>query len=690
MEDASGNPGKESDEAEDLETKVFGHENSPPTTDTAGRAPEDGKANPEYGGNKKEGEMEVEEPDTGTGKEMQLEEATEKPDTGTGSELPPGRVQSRTSRSSDRSSYKEIQEEEAKGSPEPEEEIAPPEEVTEPPSPEATTAPSPRTAGTKGYPSILGGVRRESSSTIYKLSREALDTVAADALQKGISVAMQTDRSWIYDQIFKKKAPKFKRQRIPPENDIYAVLSQDLSSLEILCDMEFKEDFLKLFQESLHTLSSVGPPTILAYRRESSRKDLEIAIERDYQATCQYCGSPLRDIPSFESLEELADYGPLFCCQHCRDLHEFLVNERRRYAKQDLEQIAIAPHKAHGSKAEREQAKEKARQRMRERQMARQFAYAATEQEKETVPVHSMIEYNKQLRTISYSMAQMSPSLTSWTKIPLSAVEKQASEDITYNISCCDFTIAGGKLLKNQFLQQYYKNGVKFLTIFPDGSAQIFYPSGNLAIIVVQKKENTGYICIVQEDRPENPDIQGVFESSGKGTCYHPNGIVWINITIRGGHYSDQDGNRVRTWIWPNHLHKRSPTVEFKPVFLSLNLNVGVRILGQDKIAISFLAMGKQARINVGTKVEPSADHHPLPKHVSEEDLLLFACRIKILKIFDRLHGCLEFPTNDRWTKLETPSYLSKKSLQLMYLCRECEVNSALDGLITAIVNSPT
>lgn len=53
------------------------------------------------------------------------------------------------------------------------------------------------------------------------------------------------------------------------------------------------------------------------------------------------------------------------------------------------------------------------------------------------------------------------------------------------------------------------------------------YPSGNLAIIVVQKDENGGYICIVQEDKREKPEIQAVFDSCGKGTCYHPNQIVW-------------------------------------------------------------------------------------------------------------------------------------------------------------------
>ncbi|KAF7243312.1 Glutamate-rich protein 6, partial [Varanus komodoensis] len=465
---------------------------------------------------------------------------------------------------------------------------------------------------------------------------------------------------------------------------IYDVLPQDLSCLDILCDVEFKEDFLRLFEGSLHTLSSVGPPTILAYRPETSREDIHIEFEKHYPENCEFCGSPLRNFPSFQSLEQIAEYG-----NQCRDLHEFIVNEKKRYAKDGVELINIAPHQAHGSEAERQLAKERARQRQQERQMAKQFAFIPTDEERDIFPVHSP-DYSKQLTTISYCLSQERSCLTGWTRVPLQMDEELSlGEDITYSVSCCDFTIAGGKLVKNQFLQQYYKNGVKFLTMFPDGSAQIFYPSGNLAIIIVKKTKQEGYVCIVQEDKPENAEIQAVFDSCGKGTCYHPNGLVWINITIQGGHYSDEAGNKVKAWIWPNNLQKHNPSVSFKPVFLSLNLNVGVRILGQDKVAISFLSMGKQARINIGTKVKPLADHHPWPKDVSQDDLLLFASRIKILRIFAKLHGCLDFPSNEWWTKLQLPSYLLKRAVKLISLCKECEINSALDKLITEIVNSP-
>ncbi|KAM6442565.1 glutamate-rich protein 6 isoform 2-T2 [Liasis olivaceus] len=682
----------------DPDNKDAGKGYASPEADNSDNAPEDSVIIPEHESRK-----------------MELNEITEESQLATGSEDHPGRVKSATPVPPARSS-KEIQVGETSDSPEMRSDMASSEGIMELSSPGTAGTSTLSTGGTKGFPKILGRVRRES-----EISREALDTVAADMPQRplGISVSMQTDVSWIYDHIYKKKSPKGKQGELhpengerekrmlielgwffspvfsaptqqgefPPENDIYAVTPQDLSCLDILCDTEFREDFLKLFQESLRTLSSVGPPTILAYRPESSRGDVHIEVQKEYPETCEFCGSPLRSTcPAGKSRTFAFQF---FCCKQYRELQEFIVNEKKRYPKK-MEMIDIGPHQAHGSEAERQQAKERARQRLRERQMAKQFAFMAVEAEKNALPVH-VPEYNKQLRTLSFYLSQETPSSASWTRIcqPIIKETKSVTPDNTYSISYCDFTIAGGKLAKKQFLQQYYKNGVKFLTMFPDGTAQIFYPSGNLAIIVIQKNENAGYICIVQEDKHEKAEIQAIFDSCGKGTCYHPNKIIWINITIRGGHYSDQAGNKVKTWIWPNNLQKHNPRVAFKPIFLSLNLNVGVRILGQDKITISFLAMGKQAKINVGTKVEPLAEHHPWPKYVAEDDLLLFANRLKILRIFAKLHGYLDFPASDWWTKLELPSFLLKQTLKLIYLCKECEISCALDRLIMAIVNSP-
>ncbi|XP_053246249.1 glutamate-rich protein 6 isoform X1 [Podarcis raffonei] len=671
MDGASGKSEKDGEEArEDPDSKDIGREQLPPEAVHSGRAPEIVVTVSEF-----------------YNSEMEPEETVERREIGTGPEDHPGRDKSGPSTSPARS---ESPEGTVDSSQKPGLDIAPFERPAEFSSPETTDSLS-SSKGSKGHPAILGGIRRESSAG-YHLRREALGAVAVDQSGKllGRSVSMQTDKSWLYDR-YKKRHPK--EDKLRPENDIYAVWYEDLSCLDILCDTEFQEDFLKLFQESLRTLSSVGPPTILAYRPESSREDINFELEKHYGEICEFCGSPLRNYPSFESLEQIAEYGNLFCCQQCRDLHEFIVNEKKRYVKEGVQLIDITTKQVEGTAEERKKARERARQRLKEKQMAQQAVHLPrekAEREKDVSPTH-VFDYTRQLSTISYCLSQYRPSITGWTKMPLQGIKFRSprSQDASYSISSCDFTIAGGKLLKNQFFQQYYKNGVKFLTMFPDGSAQIFYPSGNLAIIIVRRNEGTGYVAIVQDDKPENAEIQAVFDSCGNGTCYHSNGNVWINVTIRGGHYSDEAGNKVKTWIWPNNLQKCVSRAPFKPVFLSLNQNVGVRIVEQDRVAISFLARGKQAKINIGAKVKPLAEHHPWPKFVSEDDLFLFACRIKILRIFAKLQGCLDFPNNDWWSKLQLPSFLFTKALKLMNLCKECEISSALDTLIMETLNSP-
>lgn len=77
-----------------------------------------------------------------------------------------------------------------------------------------------------------------------------------------------------------------------------------------------------------------------------------------------------------------------------------------------------------------------------------------------------------------------------------------------------------------------------------------------------------------------------------------------IYMSIQGGQYLDQAGSRVRRWTWPKSVVSPGPHVPLRPIFISLNQHVGVRILSQDKIVVSFLAMGRQAKFNVGTKVQ--------------------------------------------------------------------------------------
>ncbi|XP_035745890.1 glutamate-rich protein 6 isoform X2 [Egretta garzetta] len=419
----------------------------------------------------------------------------------------------------------------------------------------------------------------------------------------GISASVQTEASGLHEHAYRK-----------------STLSEEFSSLTVLCDVEFKEDFVKLFKKSLLTLPSIGLPALLAYRPESSRENIYIETEEDCAPRCEYCGSLLKPFPSFEdTCPPSQDYGSKFCCERNRDLYEFIVNEREKHESTRSVPIAVGPHESHGTEADRRLSKERAYQRQQERQMARQLAFLAAE------PT-SVAECSDQTGTISYLLSREPPSPRGWTLVPGERAAKPEEEPISYSITCCDFTPVGGKVVKNELLEKYYKHGGKFLTMFPDGTAQLFYPSGNLAIIVVREKNQL--ICIVQEDKPSNAKIQAVFKSNGRSTCYYPNGAVWIIMNIWGGQYLDQEGSSVRRWTWPNSIMSSGPHVPLRPIFISLNQHVGVRILGQDKITVSFLAMGQQAKFKVGTKVQVS-DIGRLPPRtwLGEDELLLLAFR---------------------------------------------------------------
>ncbi|NXL72559.1 ERIP6 protein, partial [Leptocoma aspasia] len=211
------------------------------------------------------------------------------------------------------------------------------------------------------------------------------------------------------------------------------------------------------------------------------------------------------------------------------------------------------------------------------------------------------------------------------------------------------------------------------------------YPSGNLAIIVAQAREQL--VCIVQEDELRTAKIRALFQSDGRSTCYYPTGEEWINMSIQGGQYLDQTGNRVRRWMWPNL--SPAPQVPLSPIFISLNRHVGVRILAQDKIFVSFLAMGRQAKFNMGTRAQVSTSSQLCPAaQLGEDELLLLAFRVRILQLFDRMRGCINFPSSEQWNKMQPPMYLMTQAVKILELCMAADISDELRSSIKAIVNA--
>lgn len=70
-----------------------------------------------------------------------------------------------------------------------------------------------------------------------------------------------------------------------------------------------------------------------------------------------------------------------------------------------------------------------------------------------------------------------------------------------------------------------------------------------------------------------------------------------------GGRSLNEDMSRRSQWKWTDNTSNPTP---FKPIQLSLNKNIGVRVRGRDSVMVTFLASGQQACLSVGscTKVQ--------------------------------------------------------------------------------------
>ncbi|NP_001074731.1 glutamate-rich protein 6 [Mus musculus] len=553
--------------------------------------------------------------------------------------------------------------------------MSPPSKVSSPSWGEEEPLPLPHREGSP--PASSSGSSHKSYPKIFQTFKKDLSEVTVDrdmypSLYERVQMSVQTeDESWLQRISAKKqikRIPSIEITETLPQTQASMlrenwVINPEEPKLSILCEMEFNEDFVNLFETSLRTLPSVGPPAILSFRKEYSYMDVNFKDEQELEPTCEFCGSDLRSLffKMDTSSENIQTKPKSYrcCCLQFQNLLDYINEEMLTIKPPALELISISPHAAYGSDIDRLKAKEKALQKKQERQMARHFAIISHDQSPTTTDdgktfVTDALEIQK-----TYSQN--------------SITQREAGNILKYSFPCSAFPSWLNFTCEQSVCTDLIHTEMRCSVYFGfdasvDGTILLTYPSGNLAIIRLPNKTD-GFICIIQEDTPTNPTILALFDSSGRSSCYHPNGNVWVYINILGGQYSDQAGNRIRTWNWSSTMPSSS-FVSFKPVFLALNRYIGIRILEQDKVSINFLAMGQQATISLGTKVMlHDPEEVPALWFLSGDDLLLLANLIKIRRLFNKLEGCMNFPISQAWEKLKQPPYLSSLSLKLLALC---------------------
>ncbi|XP_046378667.1 glutamate-rich protein 6-like isoform X8 [Haliotis rufescens] len=476
-----------------------------------------------------------------------------------------------------------------------------------------------------------------------------------------------------------------------PYSDEFGIPILDISSDSDSSD----EDSNRKDPDDRSFLPSIGPPQILQYIRESElaeievedpdkRKEKEGVDVTDYPldecgrmygmfgGKCEFCAQDIKPFPSLERQRQLPP-DELYCCEEYREFVQFATS-----TAMDLEQetsnanklINIKPHAHFGNKNDRKAAKERAVQRMRERELQRRQQEASGLQQ-------SFYSFARQMKTINYQLSSQRCLEEGWTLRPPSPLNKEDEDiDIFMPEPLNPAMMGTGRFRERPLIQKFYEDGKKFLTVFPDGSGNVFYPNGQIAILISCVSLGQ-YIYVVHDDSPSRT-VKAVFEPSGYGSCYHNNGIVRLYFDQLGGIELDVHGGRRRKWTWKDQeTHVHAPP--FQPICFGLNRYIGIRVMNQDSIALTLTARKRSCRFNVGSRLKLVAPENIPPKEIDEAMLFLDERKAYVESILDKVSNLLKFPKSPKLDKILPPIHLTSK-LQRTEKLRQEKTATRLSG----------
>ncbi|XP_048397089.1 glutamate-rich protein 6-like [Stegostoma tigrinum] len=336
---------------------------------------------------------------------------------------------------------------------------------------------------------------------------------------------------------------------------------------------------------------------------------------------CEFCNQISLPYPSQNMLDSKAP-DELFCCNISWMVYQQIL--KGRADNSDYVDIDSGKTTFHVTDEELSKAREKLSQRMKNT---------------EVVMYMSSVVYGDKvlfshLKTISYRLSSEYCKKQGWTLRRGSVTIKP--EDLSLFIPSAQSYKEPKRLLG--LAEKYYRDGTKFVTRFPDGTGNVFYPSGNIAIVTSTFHPGQLEYFIFQ-DMDWNAKILGVFRSNGHGTCYLQNGLIWINVNPLRGLYFNIKGQTVKQWLWRDYnYHVHAPP--FRSINLELNSNITIRLISRDQIYTTFKANNNSITFNMGAKlVLRDLEHfHTLESNNIPEEKYLKAMRQKIHTILQQKH----------------------------------------------------
>ncbi|XP_006823416.1 uncharacterized protein LOC100378540 [Saccoglossus kowalevskii] len=272
-------------------------------------------------------------------------------------------------------------------------------------------------------------------------------------------------------------------------------------------------------------------------------------------------------------------------------------------------------------------------------------------------PDHSSL-FARQMKTINYAYSSQKCRDEGWTLRPPTPLYEEPLLPEVFEPEPLPpaFSVRSEKQ-ERPLIQKYYEDGSKFLTIFADGTGNVFYPSGNIAIVISSVKQGQ-YTYVVLEDMPNNASMLALFDSKGRGTCYYNSGIIRLNMNEYGGIFCNSNGAKKKRWNWRDLVtHVHAPP--FQPICIALNKYLAVRVQSQDQIYLSVNCDMRTVRFNIGVKLKLVNPANLPETEIEDDDIYIRDMTAYVQSILDKVGNVMKFSKSPKLDQIQPPLHLS-------------------------------
>ncbi|XP_078264709.1 uncharacterized protein LOC144598441 [Rhinoraja longicauda] len=448
--------------------------------------------------------------------------------------------------------------------------------------------------------------------------------------QKGMNT-METQTTWISLNTPGSSVTEFE-MGIPNQLQSHSL---DSSSwiLDLLTDSE-KEVTLKKFESDFSLTEETDYSQTESRSEESDYEDADadptdksteqyqVAVVKTSKVVhCEFCKQERMPFPMPQQLDTTTP-DMLFCCNMSWELYQQIL--RRREEDPDYVEAESDEESFHATILEMEEAEKKVMERLKNPEVTMYM----------TSLVHGDEVIFTTMKTISYKMSSEYYRKQGWTLgVPLAKPVMWEEFSRYVPVALPDKKDARPR----NIVVNYYPDGSKYLIMFPDGTSTVFYPSGNVAI-QTSALYHDQLVYVIFEDLDLYAKMLGVFQSTGHGTCYHPNGQIWINMTPLHGFYFTEQGLVKKHWQWRDFSHHvHAPP--YNSISLKLTPCISIHIISQDQIYTTFKRMKRRIRFNMGAKLvlRNLVKSHAARSSMKEEENYMKKAKEKINMLLKQL-----------------------------------------------------